>query len=242
MGFLLGLDLGQTDAYSAVAIAACHDNAPRGTGIYQIQWLWRFELGTSYPEVVRLVAYILANKIPQGSQKTLVIDGTGVGRAVTDLFVDAGLDPIPITLHGGKAVTRDERYWRCPRQDVLVALEVAVLYDRLHVAGELTYAPALAEELRDLRRTQDPTRATESYTSWREKARDDLTFATALCVWWGEFRAAGHMPVLDLSRMRVPKIGGIRLGADRVWADDWEGETRGGSHGRGRLTWGENVS
>ena len=73
--------------------------------IFQIGHLERLPLGTPYPAIVAHVGQILA-KLP--GHPELLIDFTGVGRPVFDMFVYSGIYPIGVIITGGTA--RDEQW------------------------------------------------------------------------------------------------------------------------------------
>lgn len=86
-----GLDLGQASDYTALAMAERilppneRDNAQ-----YHFGHVERLKLGTSYPDVVTHVT-TLVNRARLKGEVTLVLDYTGVGRPVADMFRKARL-------------------------------------------------------------------------------------------------------------------------------------------------------
>jgi hypothetical protein len=58
----------------------------------------------SYQVIVDRVKALLTRPPLSGAYVALLIDRTGVGRAVGDMMVAAGLDPFGITIHGGDAI------------------------------------------------------------------------------------------------------------------------------------------
>ena len=100
--FVFGLDLGQASDYSAlcgVQLTWTPDPGEPGEfrEEYAMRYLRRWPLGTSYPQIVRDVAAAVA--APAVGEPCLwpylVVDQTGVGTAVVDLFKQAAL---PATL------------------------------------------------------------------------------------------------------------------------------------------------
>src|SRR6266851_9529334 len=69
--------------------------------IYQVGHLERMPLGTPYPGIVAHVGRLLG-KLPDPE---LVIDYTGVGRPVFDLFTYAGISPVGVLITGGAVET-----------------------------------------------------------------------------------------------------------------------------------------
>ncbi len=71
---VIGADLGQAQDPTALAVAEVH------TPEIHVRHLERLPLGTPYPKVVERIAD-LVDKLPGA---VLVVDATGVGRAVLD--------------------------------------------------------------------------------------------------------------------------------------------------------------
>src|SRR5665647_3713201 len=83
---VIGLDLGQSQDYTALSVL-CVLPQLNDKSSMQCAHLERFKLGTPYPRIVDSVLR-LTQRPELGGQWHLVIDGTGVGKAVTDLFKD----------------------------------------------------------------------------------------------------------------------------------------------------------
>ena len=66
--------------------------------IFQVGHLERLPLGTTYPAIVHHVGRLVA-RLPQGTE--LVIDYTGVGRPVFDLFRYSGIFPTGMLITSG---------------------------------------------------------------------------------------------------------------------------------------------
>jgi len=92
--FFLGLDLGQKRDHTAIAVI---ERSDVDTGFDPVHWarirerrfmlrhLARLPLGTPYPEVVDRVRELVRTP-PLAGACTLVVDATGVGAPVIDLF------------------------------------------------------------------------------------------------------------------------------------------------------------
>jgi len=189
--FILGLDLGQSQDYTALAILERlvqeHvDEQKQGGGAvkriyhYHIRRLERTR-GTPYPMVVARVKEIVG-KLPGAA---LVVDQTGVGAPVVDMFKQAALKPIGVLIHGGDRVTQEGSTWRVPKRDLVGVLQVLLQNQRLKVApGPLS--DTLAKEMLSFKVKIDPATAHDSYSAWREAEHDDLVLAVALAAWWAE--------------------------------------------------------
>lgn len=179
--WLVGLDLGQSN--DPTALAAVERTGEWGAWAYRCRWLERW-LGVPYPEQVTRVHTLL--RTPELAGATLLIDRTGVGRAVGDMFGNDDVRPIGVTVHGGDSVSRDGPHYRVPKRDLIFAA-VAVLQERrVQIDQRLPEAATLVKELQNYRIKIDPQTAHDSYSAWREGQHDDLVFALCLALWAGE--------------------------------------------------------
>jgi hypothetical protein len=209
--FLVGLDLAQSDDYTAVAIAEKTTQAysprerseytyrppPLPPPRYAIRHLDRFPLRTPYPTVVSQVKALLARGPLCLSPRTLILDATGVGAPVVDMFTAAQL-PCPlvaISIHGGNKVTREGRHYFVPKRDLISAAQVLLESQRLRVAAALPTTDTFVKELKAFRVKIDLKTAHDSYEAWRENIHDDLVLAASLVCWYGE-HGMGLPPVL----------------------------------------------
>src|SRR5215213_10920398 len=108
MSFYVGLDLGQSNDFTALAIVEA-----AGTDLH-LRHLERYPLRTPYPEIADGVARLVREPLlSQRSKPELIVDETGVGKAVTDMLRERKLTFRPVTITGGDAVragtTREDR-------------------------------------------------------------------------------------------------------------------------------------
>jgi phage terminase large subunit-like protein len=174
MNYFVGLDLGQAQDYTALSVLQAV-----GTE-YHIRHLQRFRLGTSYPDVVAETGKMMATL----QDAVLVVDNTGVGRPVVDLFRQAQLRPIAVSITGGDAATFDGGAWRVPKRDLVGALAVAFQSGTLKIAPDLPEAKTLIEELLNFKVKINLKTAHDSYEAWREGVHDDLVLSVALALWY----------------------------------------------------------
>lgn len=163
---------------------------------YHVVHLERAPLGTPYPAVVDRLGDLIAD-MPDQSITQLVLDGTGVGRPVVDLVRERLADRFDksqsevvesvteIVFTGGIDVTREWGRYLVPKRDLIGTLDVLLQSGRLKIAQELPLAPALTEELGNVKRQVTPA-GRDSYVPWREGVHDDLAYGLAVAVWWAE--------------------------------------------------------
>ena len=202
--WVVGLDLGQSSDPTAIAVlehtrGVLDSNTPsnRHCGIEDIKQvpaeridcrhLQRLELGMSYPAVVQTVKNLLARPPLDGNDgikpAQLVIDETGVGRAVGDIFDEAGLKPVRVSITAGAEVTcvgKDR--WHVSKGVLISTVDAMLHTGELRFAAALTEAGAMRDELLDFRRHLGAAgRAT--YQA-RTGKHDDLVLAVAIGCWW----------------------------------------------------------
>lgn len=187
--FIVGLDLGQQQDYTALAII-------ESTGeVYSVRHLERFKLGTSYSKIVKRVKKLSQGEPLQG-RAPLVVDATGVGRAVVDMLRQADLAPMAITITAGAAVAHpapDE--WHVPKRDLVGVLQVLLQNGHLKVAEELPEASVLKREMLGFK-VKITQAANDIYGTWREGEHDDLVLAVAVACWWGKNRPEPRIRLL----------------------------------------------
>jgi hypothetical protein len=183
IAYFSGLDLGQTSDFSALAVVE-RTTQPHATKARQtvqhfaVRHLHRWPLGTSYPQVVADVKTLFAS--PQLKETVLAIDRTGVGRAVVDQFVSAGISASlqPLTITGGEKSSAGS----VAKKDLVSAVQVPLQDRRLKIAEGLPLASVLAEELAAFR-VKITVAGNEQFAAWRERDHDDLVLAVALALW-----------------------------------------------------------
>jgi hypothetical protein len=201
MPFYVGLDLGQAADFTALAVVqSVKEHNPETRRIHKnlhLRHLERYELGTSYPEIADKVVTLMRDERLSPNEydpsrlrvyrstPQLIVDDTGVGRAVADLLTSKGLKFTAVTITGGDEVHRvgGGRY-RVPKRDLVGALEVPFHTGRLKIAEGMELWPTLKKELLNFRRKINLKTAHDSYEHWREGDHDDLVLAAALACWW----------------------------------------------------------
>lgn len=193
--FIIGLDLGQRNDYTAAAVIE-RDREQRdplpGSMHYQyvptytVHQLDRIRQ-VSYVTVADNLAALMRSTALQDA--TLVVDETGVGAGVVDLLKERGLTPRRVTITGGDQVTRDGTFgFRVPKRDLATAVALVLEQRRLQVPASLPHAETLRSELGNFR-VKVNLAGHDTYgagAEWREGAHDDLVLAVALAVWFGE--------------------------------------------------------
>ncbi len=198
--YVVGIDLGQASDYTAICVLErlppqmVTEKQPVKMGPdtfmktvtvekpphLHCRQLARVDLGTKYPEIVRKAKAMLAT--PQLEGATLVVDGTGVGRAVIDMFREAGLRPLAVHITSGATVHFDKGYWYVPKKDLVAAAQVPLQDRRLVFTNASQWNDALTREMQAFK-IKITESANDTYGAWREGENDDLIFAVMLAAW-----------------------------------------------------------
>jgi hypothetical protein len=207
--YAIGLDLGQASDPTALAVLKITDSgqadlAGRPLPRLDCVHLERLQLGTSYPDIVKRVVALCADprlrveihrgRIPAEEfldNPRLVIDATGVGRSVVDMFIDAApeAEVLPLTITAGDKHRRDSwnqeagttAYW-VPKKELVGSVQAGLQSGRLKFAGTLKLADTLKKELLAFR-VKVSVVGNESFGAWRERDHDDLVLAVAMASW-----------------------------------------------------------
>lgn len=200
--YVVGLDLGQAQDYTAIAVVervaqfVREKQTIRGSTftetvkveqppLLRCRQLARVELGTKYPDIVKKAKAML--EMPQLKGATLVVDGTGVGRAVVDMFRAAGLQPKAVQITSGSTVNQEKGYYYVPKRDLVAAVQVSLQDKRLTFAQESPLNEVLVKEMLNFK-VKITESANDVYGAWREGQHDDLIFAVMLATWWAQYR------------------------------------------------------
>jgi hypothetical protein len=193
--FVMGVDLGQSVDPTAICILQ-HRVEPRddweiikkdkvtrqrATVTFDVRHLERVALGVSYPEIVQHCMTLLARP-PLRDGCDFVIDETGVGRAVGDMFDAAGMAPVKVQITAGNETTSlGTRRWGVPKALLVSTLDARLHSGQLRFAAALSDGAAMAEELKDFQR--HVTAAGRATYAARTGRHDDLVLAVAIALW-----------------------------------------------------------
>jgi hypothetical protein len=213
--YTIGVDLGQASDPTAIAVVRkLAEDAADERPVFQVGHLERIPLNTPYPGVVQHAKRLLG-KPPLRGNAELVIDFTGVGRPVFDMFQAVGVTPIGVSITSGDQAVAEGLVWKVPKL-ILISRLQALLHDgRLKIQKELPEAPVLVAELQDMR-----AEVTDS-GHWRFGARagkhDDLVLALAIAVWRSYGGGVpGMVAYMARERAKIEKAKREALGLNAV--------------------------
>lgn len=210
--FIVGCDLGQVADYTSVVFLErlqdvviehlCTAPAQPGPQLlfgedwqakvtvepasYHVRYLERM-LDIPYSAVVDRVKHLVEQ--PEiGGRYALVVDQTGVGRPVFELFAKAGLQAYGLTIVGGdgqSVVSKTE--FRVSKQRLVGVTQVVTQAkepQRILYAAGLTGLEVLRSEISTFK--VKTTKAANEIYEAREGAHDDVILSLALALWFGE--------------------------------------------------------
>ena len=187
-----GLDLGQSqDPTALVVVERAELRGEWDAAAYgyrketalRLRHLERMPLGTPYPDVVERAGQAMGSEKLAG-KRHLMVDATGVGRPVVDLLWRARLPGRmwPVLITCGDAEGYGDGYYRVPKRDLIVGLQVMLQSGGLQIAAGMRDGPTLVREMAQMR-VKVTISGREKYGAWREGEHDDLVLAVALACW-----------------------------------------------------------
>ena len=186
--------------------------------IFQVGHLERVPLGTPYPGIVAHVGRLLG-KVPTRTE--LVIDITGVGKPIFEMFTYSGISPAGVLITAGTAETRDFAICGVPKLTLVSRLQALLHEGRLKIQRELAEAETLVRELQDFR--VEYTAPGHLTFNARSGKHDDLVLALAIAVWRAH---GGGMPNYGLFEVMREKALGAKAGEPRYYVGLDLGQSR----------------
>jgi hypothetical protein len=198
--WVVGCDLGTAADYTALSVLQSIEGALDFRSEYDrhcniagppqkkrqelhVKHLERLPLGLSYPQIIEHVIERCSRPPLTAPKADLVVDDSGVGRAVSDLMIARGLHPVRFTITGGqeqKCIGQNR--WHVSKEALITKLDALLNDGALKFAAALTESGALKSELVDFRRTVGA--AGRATWAARTGAHDDLILTIACAAWW----------------------------------------------------------
>jgi len=165
--------------------------------IFQVGHLERMPLGTPYPGIVAHVGRLLG-KLPARTE--LVIDITGVGKPVFEMFTYSGISPLGVFITAGTAETRDGAICGVPKLTLVSRLQALLHQGRLKIQRELAEAETL---VRELQFRVEYTATGHLTFNARSGKHDDLVLALAIAVWRAHGGGMASYGLFELMRQQA---------------------------------------
>ena len=190
---IIGVDLGQARDFTAIAVVQQrqdykgwpNEDERIGSPYYKVLFLHRLPLGTDYTVAVDVVKRMAQDLKDKHKKPEIVIDFTGVGRPIYNMFQAVRIHPYGIGIHGGREESRDGRIFNVPSRDLAAVLQVLYQQKRINVSNKLKDAQVLNDELLNFQVKINAETGHDSY-SHRSGKHDDYVLAVACACWLGE--------------------------------------------------------
>ena len=190
--FVVGLDLGQQNDYTAVALLERVDHylgqshwdySHRVRSGLAVRFLERFPLGISYAKIAERIRDLINSPLLQ-ERSRLVIDATGVGAPVVDMLRGMQLRAtiVPGVITGGDTVSNENGRHRVPKKDLVASVSVLLQQEILQLPSKLPLAETLVDEMLNFR-IRINLEGAMTFEAWRTRDHDDLVLAVALACW-----------------------------------------------------------
>lgn len=196
--FYIGLDLGQKQDFSAIAVVQRVERrlaflSPEFEHL-QVRYLERLPLGTPYTKVVSRIVQMMRHPDLAPSAR-LVVDATGVGAPVVELLRKAnpGFRVTAVTITSGEQAHGRSEEWCVPKKDLLDGVQLLLEHGQLKIHRKLRESAALVKELLDIRLHQK-ARGSVRMGADGYGQHDDLALAVALACWRAVRKQIGDVP------------------------------------------------
>jgi hypothetical protein len=189
MTIILALDPAQLHDWSALA-AIDMKYVPKGVlgndGRYEYDLIaMNRKQALPYDQIVEWVIKTLKNPAfnAQGPPKFL-LDATGVGVAINDMFRAKGQRPIAVTITTGNTLTRIGSDAHLGKARLFGKFLGALDSGKVHVNPDMPIWPLVEREMLSFRAEMSTQGRVKMEAEQGEN--DDMLFALAMCVWYGE--------------------------------------------------------
>jgi len=183
---IIGLDLGQQNDYTVLSVLEMDRTVLQSSGvIYNLIYLKRFPLKTTYPTLVNWVAWFI-KKTFMNSGYLLVVDCTGVGRPIVDMLRENDLDLLSLTITGGTQCNwRKGKEVSVPKKELISSLQAVIQSYRIKIASDIDHLEALKKEFLNFKaRITSSAKSQFSAESW---CHDDIVLSISFATWYGEY-------------------------------------------------------
>jgi len=201
--FWIGCDLGQANDFSAATIVEDEqlpvsdgERVSLGPRTRTVVYADRFR-GVSYPDVCDYLVR-LRNAPPFGGRSELVIDGTSLGRVVSDILWEQSVDHHAVQMTAGQGWSKKGRYINASKTHMIETTSVMFASGDLKFATDLLLRKEIEEDLASFT-TQTTAAGNQVITQSRSSAgHGDLGISLIVAAW-----ASQH---ISRNQIRVEQI------------------------------------
>lgn len=195
-GFIVGLDIGGSVDFSAIAVlhkfekVEEYDDARghKSENIFHLESLWRLPLGMLFQAQLSAVQDVIRSLPPKSTPTKLVLDGSGLGKPVSQAAKAMGLNPVSVVITGGRNETSGgDAKFGIPKRNLVGSLLACLGSNRLKFNKDLAYGNELIQELGAFSMKINNATGHASFES-SNSTHDDLVCSLALAVWYGDYK------------------------------------------------------
>lgn len=182
--YIIGLDLGQQNDYTVLTVVEPITSPLEGVK-YHVPYMYRYPLKTSYVYIVEHVRNFI--EMRQLEDYLLVVDHTGVGIPIVDLFNEHSINLVGITITGGhKANWHTPRSATVPKQELISCLQMAMQCKKMQISKDIGILDVLIKEFIGF--TARITKSGKGKFEAEHGVHDDTVLSLAMAIWYCESR------------------------------------------------------
>ena len=190
--YCLALDVGSERDHSVLTLLSRNVNVtmtPNGEEThlpsYDLPFLERFPLRTPYEVILNRTKEVMHNPLLSTKGCVLLIDATGVGNPVVQMFQELG--PIAVVISSGHVVNAlANGGYSVPKRDLVTSLQAVMQSRRLRIASGLKDIEKLKKEILGFK-MKPPTRTGHiQFEAESETTHDDIVMSLAMGIWYLE--------------------------------------------------------
>lgn len=181
---IIALDPAQLRDWSAIAVVDMHMVSEKRQFNYDLVAMNRRQ-GLPYDQIVEWTSGVLKRpEFMRGQPPEFVLDATGVGVAVNDMFRAKRIRTRAVTITSGNALNRQEATIHLGKARLIGTFLSAFDAGKVHANPNMPIWPALEQEMLSFRAEMSEQGHAKFEAPPGE--HDDMLFALALAVWYGE--------------------------------------------------------
>lgn len=197
--YVIGQDVAKDQDYTTTVIHQIKPEAvPSASGSPRVfvfeDEVFRDKRRLKYTELPVYTKELISSLDMEG-RSALVIDKTGVGNAIYDMYDEAGLDPLGIIFSGGASAQMHTSqrirsqfgqvsHITVPKADLIGALKLAVEQGRLRIAEGLMYAREAEAQFRHFVGKFNSQTGNVKLENDSPDVHDDFVVTEAMCAWY----------------------------------------------------------
>lgn len=195
--YCIGLDLGQQNDYTVLSIMEVSISKSFVCS-YVLRYVKRYPLKTNYDLMVNDIVSTITGRGIQG-ESVFVLDYSGVGRPVFDLFTHTGLSPIGVTIVGGQTSR-----WTAAasanvaKREIVSCLQVVFQNKRFKIPSDLPLLSEVKKEFLNFKAMAKRRTSGVKFEARGAGIHDDIVMSIGVALWYveGKTRAGSRLKII----------------------------------------------